>query len=447
MIKHNKPVSHSENMFRLGYQKGYQEGVNQGKQSFGTYFEGTSIIIPSYNQKGLLLECIESIEAYTAPPYEIIVIDNGSEDGTTEELLGRGGTIRVTKNEQNLGFARAINIGLMMAKGNYIVLMNNDVLVTEGWLDQLLNCLSSNKEIGAVGPVTNYISGEQQIPVPYEDTRGMREFSIAFNKRDATKWKRCDRLVGFCILMPRSTFEDVGYLDEGYEIGNFEDDDWILRLRFQGKQMMIAGDTFVHHYGSVTMKGLGQQGFIQVNQRNEDFFTQKWGRGFELLANTELNRSDISANPRQSSLNSIPSHPISPSLRSIDFFPSHVFIKSWSGRIYWLANGVKHPVPDSIQVEHVDATRLSVIELLNLPTGTPYNPAIHQPSQQDLEGRFIYTADGHYYQIENAYLREFTSSYACQQWGILKQCIEMQIPDLPAGLPILPPLRLQSEDL
>lgn len=430
MIKRNKPVSHSENMFQLGYQKGYQEGVNQGKQSFGTYFEGTSIIIPSYNQKGLLLECIESIEAYTAPPYEIIVIDNGSEDGTAEQLIGRRGTIRVVKNEQNLGFARAINIGLMMAKGNYIVLMNNDVLVTEGWLDQLLNCLNSDPKIGAVGPVTNYISGEQQIGVPYEDIQGMREFSIAFNKRDATKWKRCDRLVGFCILMPRSTFEDVGYLDEGYEIGNFEDDDWILRLRFQEKQMMIAGDTFVHHYGSVTMKGLGQQGFIQVNQRNEDFFTQKWGRGFELLANMNLNMGSNS-------------HP----LRSIDFFPTHVFIKSWSGRIYWLANGIKHPVPDSIQVEHADATRLSVIELLNIPTGPPYDPAIHQPNQQDLEGRFIFTADGHYYQIENSRLREFTSSYACQQWGILKQCIEMHIPDLPQGLPILPPLRLQSQDL
>lgn len=430
MIKHNKPVSHSENMFQLGYQKGYQKGVNQGKQSFGTYFEGTSIIIPSYNQKGLLMECIESIEAYTAPPYEIIVIDNGSEDGTTEQLIGRRGTIRVVKNEQNLGFARAINIGLMMAKGNYIVLMNNDVLVTEGWLDQLLNCLNSNTKIGAVGPVTNYISGEQQIGVPYEDIQGMREFSIAFNKRDATKWKLCDRLVGFCILMPRSTFEDIGYLDEGYEIGNFEDDDWILRLRFQGKQMMIAGDTFVHHYGSVTMKGLGQQGFIQVNQRNEDFFTQKWGRGFELLANMELNMRSTS-------------HP----LRSIDFFPSHVFIKSWSGRIYWLANGVKHPVPDSIQVEHEAATRLSVIELLNLPTGPPYDPAIHQPSQQDLEGRFIFTADGHYYQIQNSRLREFTSSYSCQQWGILTQCIEMHRPDLAQGLPILPPLRLQSQDL
>lgn len=430
MIKHNKLASHSENMFQLGYQKGYQEGVIQGRQSFGTYFEGTSIIIPSYNQKELLMECIESIEAYTAPPYEIIVIDNGSEDGTTDELIGRRGMIRVMKNEQNLGFARAINIGLMMAKGNYIVLMNNDVLVTEGWLDQLLNCLNSNKQIGAVGPVTNYISGEQQIEVPYETIAGMREFSTAFNKSDASKWKICDRLVGFCILMPRSTFEDVGYLDEGYEIGNFEDDDWILRLRFQDKQMLIAGDTFVHHYGSVTMKGLGQQGFLQVNQRNEDFFTQKWGRGFELLANMKLN------------MRSIP-HP----LRTIDFFPSYVFVRSWSNHVYWLANGVKHPVSESIQVEPVEATRISVIELINIPTGAPYDPKIHYPSQQDLEGRFIVTTDGHYFQIEHGVLREFTSSYACRQWGILTQCIEVATPDLPQGLPILPPLRLQSEDL
>lgn len=433
MTKHNKPTSQSDNMFHQGYQKGYQEGVNQGKQSFGTYFEGTSIIIPSYNQKELLMECIDSIEAYTAPPYEIIVIDNGSEDGTAKELIGRRGSIRVMKNEQNLGFARAINIGLMMAKGNYIVLMNNDVLVTEGWLDQLLHCLNSNKHVGAVGPVTNYISGEQQIEVPYEDIKGMRDFSVTFNRRDATKWKICDRLVGFCILMHRATFEDVGYLDEGYEIGNFEDDDWILRLRFQGKQMMIAGDTFVHHYGSVTMKGLGQQGFIQVNQRNEDFFSQKWGRGFDLLANMQ---SNMRSNHSHLHL-----------LQSIDFFPSHVFIKSWSNRIYWLANGVKYPVPESIQVEHAGATRLSVIELLNIPTGPSYDPSIHQPSQQNLEGRFIVTVENRYFQIVKDQLREFTSSYACQQWGILTQCLEVGQPDLPQGVPILPPLRLQSDDL
>lgn len=416
-------------MYQQGYQKGYHEGIIQGKQSFGTYFDGTSIIIPSYNQKSLLLECIDSIEAYTAPPYEIIVIDNGSEDGTRDALMNRGGSIRVASNEHNLGFARAINIGLMMAKGSKIVLMNNDVLVTEGWLDQLHHCLLSNPTVGAVGPVTNYISGEQQIEVPYQDISGMREFALSYNGSDPSKWKLCDRLVGFCILFSRSTFEEVGYLDEGYEIGNFEDDDFIIRLRFQGKQMMIAGDTFVHHYGSVTMKGLGQQGFKVVNQRNEDFFTQKWGRGLELLA-------------RQSA--SIQST----SLCSIDFFPNNIWIKSWSNKLYWFASGVKHPVTDTVRVDPAQATRLSVIELVAIPSGPHYDPNMHHSTTpEELEGKIIQTTDGHIYQVLNGQLREFTSLYACQQWGLASQIIVSERPPLPLGLPILPPLRLQSDDL
>src|SRR5690606_4927691 len=99
---------------------------------------------------------------------EIIVVDDGSVDGTREALQKRRGLIRVGVHSENLGFASAVNTGLMMAKGNMIVLLNNDVLVTERWLSQLLTALNSNKGVAAVGPVTNYIGGEQQINTTYK---------------------------------------------------------------------------------------------------------------------------------------------------------------------------------------------------------------------------------------------------------------------------------------
>lgn len=215
----------SRRAYEHGYAAGYAHGIVEGKRSFGAGFEGTSIIIPTYNRKDLLAECLDRIEAHTAPPYEVIVVDNGSDDGTVDEVRRRRNRVRLAVHPQNLGFARAVNTGLMMAKGQTIVLLNNDVLVTERWLDQLLGCLKLTGA-AAVGPVTNYIGGDQQIDVPYEDVAEVPAFAAAYNAPDPRKWREVNRLVGFCLLFPRSTLEQAGYFDEGYVIGNYEDDDW-----------------------------------------------------------------------------------------------------------------------------------------------------------------------------------------------------------------------------
>lgn len=419
--------------FQKGYEAGYTHGILKGKQSYGSFFEGTSIIIPTFNQKALLLQCIESIEAHTTMPYEIIVVDNGSEDGTAEELRSRRVSIRLAVHSQNLGFARAINTGLMMAKGSTIVLLNNDTLVTEGWLSNMLRCLNDCPEIAVVGPVTNYISGEQQIDVPYEDIAGMYEFAAIYNASDERKWWNTDRLVGFCLLFARSTFEGVGYLDEGYEFGNFEDDDWIVRLRFQGKKMKIAGDTFIHHFGSVTMKGLGNEGFKKVNGQNENFFTEKWGNVYEILQ-------------RQSGQN------CSEGTKSLDFFPTHIWIRGLGERVYWLEHGVKYPIDHGVLNENEKhrAIRLSVIDLLQLPTGPQRCSEEALSPTSAYEGALFRGADGCIYQLDQGKRREIVSSYAILSWGLVvgeDRDLITEGSKLPIGVPILPAPRLKSEDL
>ncbi|RCX19767.1 GT2 family glycosyltransferase [Fontibacillus phaseoli] len=424
--------------FHRGYEAGYARGVLAGKQNFGTRFDGVSIIIPTFNKQELLLECLDSIEACTDYPYEIIVVDNGSQDGTAELLRKRRGPLRLAVHERNLGFARAVNTGLMMAKGSHIVLLNNDVLVTERWLSQLLRCLRDCPEAAAVGPVTNYIGGEQQIDVPYIDLPGMRDFAAAHNRSDPAKWRDTNRLVGFCLLIPRSTFEQIGYFDEGYEIGNYEDDDWMIRLRFLGKKLKIAGDTFVHHYGSMTMKALGAHGFADVNGRNENFFAEKWGDPHAFLQRVDY----LSRNSGDG-------------LRMSRFLPSNRWVKSSSGRVYRLKQGVRYPLARHLVYEELwhQAVRLSINDLLQLPLGEEIaEPDYHSTrhASQDDGDRVYRDQDGRLYQIESGERREISSAYTCRAWGYPlpeQDHFPPELRGLPEGFPILPPVRLVSEDL
>src|SRR5690606_11862015 len=118
------------------------------------------------------------------------------------------------------------------------------------------------------GPTTNYISGDQQIPVPYSSLEEMHHFAKGLNDQsDPAAWKETGRLTGFCVIMRRDCFERLGYMDEGFEIGNCEDDDYALRAQLLGYRLAIAYDTFIHHHGSVSMKALGDR-FDEVYGRN-----------------------------------------------------------------------------------------------------------------------------------------------------------------------------------
>ncbi|GIO87232.1 hypothetical protein J25TS5_41640 [Paenibacillus faecis] len=424
--------------FHRGYEAGYAHGVSAGRQSFGRYFDGVSIIIPTFNKKEMLMECLDSIEAFTDYPYELIVVDNGSQDGTVEELRRRRGPLRLAVNETNLGFARAVNTGLMMAKGRYLVLLNNDVLVTERWIVQLLKCLSESPDAAAVGPVTNYISGEQQIETAYGDIPGMRAFAASHNRSDRGKWRDADRLVGFCLLFPRSTFEQIGYFDEGYEVGNYEDDDWILRLRLQGKKLKIAGDTFVHHYGSVTMKELGERKVSEVNGKNGGYFNEKWGSVYAYLQARE---------ERLRTAGSV--------LDMSDFYPPLCWVRSASGRIYWLEGGTRRLLAPHLTTGEIRnrAVRLSVVDLMQIPAG----PEVSAPEElfalqrrQREQLTVLQDAGGRLYLIDRGARREILSPYTCQIWGLPTPSPSSSVAglsEMPEGNPILPPVILASDVL
>jgi len=110
--------------------------------------------------------------------------------------------------------------------------MNNDVVVTPGWLERMIAVAKSSPRIGIVGPMSNHISGPQQVPpVQYNEATlaGLEDFAAAFARAHAGQSQHVWRVVGFCMLIKRTVIDKIGGLDERYGLGNFEDDDFSLR--------------------------------------------------------------------------------------------------------------------------------------------------------------------------------------------------------------------------
>ncbi|WP_238590862.1 glycosyltransferase [Paenibacillus beijingensis] len=236
----------------------------------------TSIIILTHNQLLYTKQCIESIRTYTEPgTYEIIVVDNASSDGT-QAWLAKQEDIKAILNETNQGFPKGCNQGIEISKGGYYLLLNNDTVVTMNWLSNLLTALNSSTNVGAAGPITNSCSYYQSIETNYETVEDMQQFAAGNNISDQSRWEKRLKLVGFCMIIKREVVDKIGMLDECFEMGNFEDDDYSMRMLMAGYTLLLCKDTFIHHYGSVTFASVPQK-YTDLMKTNSDRFLKKWG--------------------------------------------------------------------------------------------------------------------------------------------------------------------------
>ena len=244
----------------------------------------TSIIILSYNTLDLLQLCIGSIREFTEEgTYEIIVVENASQDGSAEWLKEQKDLICIY-NEENRGFPKGCNQGLEIAAGTELLLLNSDTIVTKHWLDNLRRALYSSPQVGAVSCVTNYCSNNQQIKVSYESIEEMQAFAAGYNKANPALWEDRTTLVGFCYLFKREVYEKVGFLDERFSPGNYEDDDYSLRILREGYSLLVCRDTFIHHFGSAGFRkryteqeeAEKAKRYNALLQRNYALFQKKW---------------------------------------------------------------------------------------------------------------------------------------------------------------------------
>jgi GT2 family glycosyltransferase len=240
-----------------------------------------SIIVVTYNNLPLTHHCLSSLERcndYAA--VEIIVVDNHSTDGTPSMLRDWAAASpqrKVILNQDNLGFAAANNQGLAIASGEYLVLLNNDTQVTPGWIRSLRGHLQRNRRLGLVGPVTNNIGNEARIDIHYDSMDDMVPQSLLFTRRHVGKLLPMRTLAFFCVMMPRSTYERIGPLDEAFGRGFFEDDDYCRRIEAAGLEIACAEDVFIHHHLSASFNKLKSEERVALFEKNKAIYEAKWG--------------------------------------------------------------------------------------------------------------------------------------------------------------------------
>ena len=192
-----------------------------------------TIVIVVWNALPFARACLESVLAVaTNHSFEVVVIDNGSQLDVLSWLNAEHAsstTVRFLRLPANVGFARGVNVGVRLARGRYIAVLNSDTLVTGGWVDLLITALEQDPSLGIVSPVTNYVGEGLQIDSAARDLRPDQIAAYAESIRARSHVLHPpERLAFFCVAMRRELFDRLNGLDEGFGLGNFEDEEHLF---------------------------------------------------------------------------------------------------------------------------------------------------------------------------------------------------------------------------
>lgn len=237
-----------------------------------------SIIIPNWNHKKMLSECIASIYAANDSILkDVIVVDNASTDGSIEYTKSMYPDILWIQNDTNLGFAKAVNQGILLSKGDFLFLLNNDIKLKEDTIEKLLSLLLENPDIGAAAPVLYYPNGKIQISCRRFPTPSALFLELLGIKKIGTfrpwKLREEDHFHASMVLQPmasalmvkRFCWDTVGPLDEQFPV-LFNDVDWCYRLykHTNYKIYLYPEAQAIHHEGA----SVNRLGF----RKNIEFF-------------------------------------------------------------------------------------------------------------------------------------------------------------------------------
>jgi GT2 family glycosyltransferase len=241
-----------------------------------------SVVILSYGDPELTKATLHSLYegGKTYPNLEVLVVDNGSPDTALKvirEFVANLPDVKVIENGENLGFAKGNNVGFEAATGDYVLLLNNDTVISPGAIFAMVRHLQHDSNIGVVGPLTNNIGNEAKLFLEYEDMEQMKTVArqVTTGYRGVTT--PIPVVAYFAAMFRRADLEKFGFLSEDYGRGMFEDDDHCAIIRSKGYTCALAEDAFIHHHLSATFDKLKDGEKEALFNKNKQIFEKKWG--------------------------------------------------------------------------------------------------------------------------------------------------------------------------
>jgi len=232
-----------------------------------------SIVIPVLNKIDFTRQCLSDIFKSDYDKLEIIVIDNGSSDGTSDYLSSLDDICLIT-NKTNQGCAKSWNQGVERSTGDWIIILNNDVRLPSKWLSNLISIANKNS-FDVLSP-------------------GIREGSLNYDFNHYAEKYMCRMKCAFrlwtpngaCFAVKKNVFEKIGVFDENFKVGQYEDADFFRRCKIARLKMGTTGYSFIHHFGSTTQKTITSTNPGNYAEINKQYHRNKWKIGF-LLRNIE----------------------------------------------------------------------------------------------------------------------------------------------------------------
>lgn len=247
--------------------------------------EGVSIIVCVHNALPDVRRCLYSVLASTLPPFELVLIDDGSDEETREFLKTAALQHQATliRHPTAQGYTRAANKGLASAKMPWLVLLNSDTVVSNGWLDGLVAAGVQHERIGLVGPVSNTASWQSlpfvesdgdwaQNPLPPDmDITEMAHLVAAASRRQPID---LPFLNGFCLLIRRAVLNELGpFDDQVFGAGFGEENDYCIRARQAGWRLVVADDVYVYHAQS---RSYSHERRFALAKKADEALARKW---------------------------------------------------------------------------------------------------------------------------------------------------------------------------
>jgi len=250
-----------------------------------------TIVIPIVNGIKLTLECLLSIASVTQDVrFEVVVVDNGSID-QSQELLSSIAHLTYVRHEENLGFGPGCNAGAAVARGRYLLFLNNDAQVQPGWLSTLLGTFSQSDQVGAAGPKVVFPNGRLQDAGSVLNMDCTTSLIGVFDDPDLPQFNRrreVDYVSGVCLVVETDRFRAIGGFDDAFAPAYCEDADLCLRLRDQGLRIVYQPDAVIVHHLSSTSNELGASFKMSAVVRNQQELSNRYQAQIEALDRTRV---------------------------------------------------------------------------------------------------------------------------------------------------------------